>query len=304
MGGPIDMALWGVRTLFKWAKNTAIGGLGIGGALLVLLVAFQEKLIYVPNAPGLAKEYPFDPTRLSMQFEDVWLTTEDGVKIHCWYLPHSRKAPTVLWLQENAGNMSYRLLFVKPLLRVCQCNVLMVMYRGYGSSEGSPSEDGLRRDAKAALDYLAQRDDVDEKNIAVFGRSLGGAVAIDLVSRHQDKVRALIIENTFTCIPDMAAKMFPFLKAVGMRRNGALSFLIRNQWDNLGKISSIKVPLLMLASTMDEMVPYAHMEALHKHQKSENCVFYPMQAHHMTAYEECRNEYWPVLKSFFEAHMQ
>merc|ERR1739848_966904 len=116
------MLVWMLRTLYKLAKNTAIGGLGLGGALLALLVAFQEKLIYVPNAPGLAREYPFQPTRLGLAYEDVWLTTEDNVKIHCWYLPFvssssssafsasspkdGGKVPTVLWLQENAGNMA------------------------------------------------------------------------------------------------------------------------------------------------------------------------------------------------------
>ncbi len=172
----------------------------MGGALLALLIAFQDKLIYVPRAPGLPREYEFDPTKLGMSFEDVWLTAADGTKIHCWYVPFQHgpagsagppptgKVPTVLWLQENAGNMAYRLMFVKPLMRYCKCNVLMVMYRGYGASEGSPSEWGLRMDADAALEYLIGRDeDVDPKNIAVFGRSLGGAVAIDLVSRHQDK---------------------------------------------------------------------------------------------------------------------
>ena len=90
-------------------------------------MASTEKLIYVPNAPGLERNYPFDPTKLGLKFEDVWLTTRDKVKIHCWYLPYSaepspgigkekKSVPTVLWLQENAGNMSYRLLFVKPLL--------------------------------------------------------------------------------------------------------------------------------------------------------------------------------------------
>jgi fermentation-respiration switch protein FrsA (DUF1100 family) len=300
--------------MFKLVKNTAIGGLGLGGALLALLVAFQEKLVYVPSAPGLERHYPFNPSRLNLEYEDVWLTTPDGVKIRCWYLPLSSeyrshvepkraKAPTVLWLQENAGNMSYRLLFVKPLLRVLQCNVLMVMYRGYGSSEGSPSEAGLRMDATSALEYLRGRDDVDEKNIAVFGRSLGGAVAIDLVSRHQDKVKALIVENTFTSIPDMAAQKFPFLKPIGIGRGGALSFLIRQRWDNLSKISKIKIPMLMLASTKDEMVPFTQMQELHRNQKSDDCVFHPLDAHHMTAYEECKTEYWAVVKSFFEKHV-
>ena len=278
-------------------------------------MASTEKLIYVPNAPGLERNYPFDPTKLGLKFEDVWLTTRDKVKIHCWYLPYSaepspgigkekKSVPTVLWLQENAGNMSYRLLFVKPLLQICRCNVLMVMYRGYGSSEGSPSEQGLRMDAEAALEFLEGRDDVDNSNIAVFGRSLGGAVAIDLVARHQDRVRALVVENTFTCIPDMASKMFPFLKAVGMRRNGAMSFLIRNKWDSAGKIGKIRVPILMMASTYDEMVPFQHIQELYRRQKSDECEFFPMRAHHMTAYEEVRHEYWPKLRQFFEKHME
>ena len=113
--------------VYGFAKKTAIGAAGIGAGLLVLLIAFQEKLIYVPAAPGCPRDYEFDPSRLSMEFEDVWIEAMDGVRLHCWFIKHREgagrsvagsKAPTVLWFQENAGNMAYRLLFIKPLVNL------------------------------------------------------------------------------------------------------------------------------------------------------------------------------------------
>jgi len=119
------------------------------------------------------------------------------------------------------------------------------------------------------------------------------------------QIKALIIENTFTSIANMAAKMFPllssFLKLMGPGK--PLSFLLRNKWDNIGKIENISVPLLMLASTQDEMVPFAHMKSLYEAQKAPVCVWNQFHAHHMTAYEECRQEYWTAIKTFFDEHI-
>ena len=95
-----------------------------------------------------------DPT---MNAQDVWLESSDGVRVHSWFIESGgRTRPTVLWLQENAGNMAYRLLFIKPMVSILRCNVLMLMYRGYGISEGKPTEEGLRKDARAALKHLLQ----------------------------------------------------------------------------------------------------------------------------------------------------
>ncbi|KAL0410447.1 UNVERIFIED_CONTAM: Alpha/beta hydrolase domain-containing protein WAV2 [Sesamum latifolium] len=157
-----------------------VGGIVVAG--MALLVAFQEKLVYVPVLPGLTKSYPMTPARLRLLYEDVWLTSSDGVSLHAWFIklfPDCR-GPTILFFQENAGNIAHRLEMVRIMLQRLQCNVFLLSYRGYGASEGFPSQHGITKDAQAALDHLVQRTDIDTSKIVVFGRSLGELLGLFL----------------------------------------------------------------------------------------------------------------------------
>ncbi|ERN11170.1 hypothetical protein AMTR_s00024p00196370 [Amborella trichopoda] len=221
---------------------------GVGGIVfagMALLVALQEKLVYVPVVPGLTKSYPITPARLKLKYEDVWLTASDGVRLHAWFikfLPDCR-GPTMLFFQENAGNIAHRLEFVRIMLQKLQCNVFMLSYRGYGESDGYPSQHGITRDAQAALDYLCQRTDIDPTKIVIFGRSLGGAVGSVLARNNPDKVSALILENTFTSILDMAGVVLPFLRwFIGGTSKGpkVLNFLVRSPWNTVEAIGENK----------------------------------------------------------------
>ncbi|KAI3754159.1 hypothetical protein L1987_53937 [Smallanthus sonchifolius] len=162
---------------------------------MALLVAFQEKLVYVPVLPGLTKSYPITPARLRLLFEDVWLTSSDGVRLHSWLIKFSPDCtgPTILFFQENAGNIAHRLEMVRIMLQKLHCNVFMLSYRGYGASDGYPSQQGITRDAQAALDHLSQRTDIDTSQIIVFGRSLGGAVGAVVTKNNPDKIKQPIL---------------------------------------------------------------------------------------------------------------
>uniref|UniRef100_A0A1D1XTA3 Protein bem46 n=1 Tax=Anthurium amnicola TaxID=1678845 RepID=A0A1D1XTA3_9ARAE len=222
-----------------------VGGMAVAG--VALLAAFQERLVYVPVLPGLSKSYPFTPARLRLDYEDVWLRAADGVRLHAWFVKHSpeRAGPTILFFQENAGNIAHRLEFICIMLQRLHCNVFMLSYRGYGASDGFPSQHGIMKDAQAALDHLLRRTDIDTSRIVVFGRSLGGAVGSVLAKNNPDKVSALILENTFTSILDMAGVALPFLKwfvgGSGSKGPKILNFLVRSPWstiDIIGKLSS------------------------------------------------------------------
>ncbi|KAL8498060.1 hypothetical protein ACS0TY_021408 [Phlomoides rotata] len=282
-----------------------VGGIVVAG--MALLVAFQEKLVYVPVLPGLTKSYPITPARLRLLYEDVWLTSSDGVRLHAWFIklfPDCR-GPTILFFQENAGNIAHRLEMVRIMLQRLQCNVFMLSYRGYGASDGFPSQHGISKDAQAALDHLAQRTDIDTSRILVFGRSLGGAVGAVLTKNNPDKVAALILENTFTSILDMAGVLLPFLKwfigKSGSKGPRVLNFLVRSPWSTIDVVGEIKQPILFLSGLQDEMVPPSHMEMLYAKAASHNqqCLFVDFPTGmHMDTWLAGGDRYWKTIQEF------
>ncbi|XP_022842868.1 protein ABHD13-like [Olea europaea var. sylvestris] len=284
-----------------------LGGIVVAG--VALLVAFQEKLVYVPVLPGLTKSYPITPARLRLLYEDVWLRSSDGVRLHGWFIqlfPDGR-GPTILFFQENAGNIAHRLEMIHVMLQRLQCNVFMLSYRGYGESEGFPSQDGITKDAQAALDHLVQRTDIDTSRIVVFGRSLGGAVGAVLTKNNPDKVAAIILENTFTSILDMAGVLLPFLKLFirksGTKGPGALNFLVRSPWNTIDVIGEIKQPILFLSGLQDEMVPPSHMQMLYAKAAARNpqCSFVEFpNGMHMDTWLSGGDRYWSTILEFLE----
>ncbi|CAN6863622.1 unnamed protein product [Brassica oleracea] len=285
------------------------GGIVVAG--VALLVAFQEKLVYVPVLPGLSKSYPITPARLNLIYEDVWLRSSDGVRLHSWFIkvfPYCR-GPTILFFQENAGNIAHRLEMVRIMIQKLKCNVFMLSYRGYGESEGYPSQHGIIKDAQAALDHLSQRADIDTSRIVVFGRSLGGAVGAVLTKNNPEKVSALILENTFTSILDMAGVLLPFLKwfigGSGTKSLKLLNFVVRSPWKTIDAIGEVKQPVLFLSGLKDEMVPPFHMKMLYAKAATRNsqCTFVEFPSGmHMDTWLTGGDVYWRTVMQFLAKH--
>lgn len=181
------------------------------------------------------------PAALDLPYEDVWLTAADGVRTQAWWIPGWMDAPVVLFFHGNAGTMSDRLENAE-FLRAFGLTVLLLEYRGYGDSEGRPSEKGLQLDARAALQEARRR--AGARPILLFGRSLGGAVAIELAAA--EEVDGLVVESSFTSLPDMSGRV---LKIPGAR------FLTAYDFDSIHKIGKIEAPLLVIHGANDELVP-------------------------------------------------
>ncbi|CAM9570354.1 unnamed protein product, partial [Discosporangium mesarthrocarpum] len=150
--------------------------------------------------------------------------------------------PTVVYFHGNAGNIGLRLTSAREMLHAVGCNVFLVDYRGYGKSEGSPTEEGLILDAEASLQAL--RDDpksgVDPEKVVVFGRSLGGAVALAAATRFPDLVKAVVVENTFLSISHMVDEVLPVL-------SGVKGIVLRLRWDNQERVRHLKRPVLFIS---------------------------------------------------------
>ena len=216
----------------------------VGFALLV--VWREPSMIYYPG-----RAIDLTPDKLGLRFEDVWLTTSDGVRINGWLVPASTNAGlTVLFCHGNAGNISDR--FEKlEMLRELGVDVFIFDYRGYGRSEGKPSEQGTYRDARAAYDYLTRSMNRDPRTVLLYGESLGSAIVVDLATKVP--VAGIIIEEPFTSVADVGQKMLPFLP---------VRWLARYKYDTLSKIDRINAPLLILHSRDDELFPMSHAERL------------------------------------------
>ncbi|MGD0128937.1 MAG: alpha/beta fold hydrolase [Terriglobia bacterium] len=158
--------------------------IGVVAVLLLIVAAiryFENSFIYSP--PRYPEGFPHADLS-PLHVEDVWLTTQDNIRLNAWYLPSPGSEKALLWFHGNAENIGYGLGHAVFYSRL-GVNVLAVDYRGYGRSEGSPDEAGVYRDADAAYDYLIRVRHIQPKNIFIYGHSLGGAVAIDLASRRE-----------------------------------------------------------------------------------------------------------------------
>jgi fermentation-respiration switch protein FrsA (DUF1100 family) len=180
---------------------------------------------------------------LGLEGEDVFLETEDDVRIHAFYLPAAGASRALLFLHGNAGNASHRLPNAAELIRL-GIHVLLLDYRGYGLSEGRPSEEGVYADARAGLAHLVARRGIPENRIVVFGRSLGGAVGVDL-ARDRD-LAGVILESTWTSLADVARSM------VGP----PLAILGRGRFESERKIAGIRAPLLFFHGDRDEIIDF------------------------------------------------
>ena len=217
-------------------------------ALVLLVSCSQSRLIYFPDMPS--RELAGTPKQIGLDFESVEFGTDDGVRLHGWFVPAAEPGGTLLFFHGNAGNISHRLDSLR-IFHDLGLSTLILDYRGYGQSAGTPSEEGTYRDAEAALRYLQSQRGVAANDVIVFGRSLGAAIAAHLASRHQ--VRALILESAFTSVPEMAATLYPFLPT---------SWLVRFSYATKDYVANRSCPLLVIHSRDDEIVPFEQGQAL------------------------------------------
>lgn len=217
------------------------------GALVALVYLFQSRLVYFPQ---IGREVAVTPQAYGLTFEAVTIATGDGEKLAAWWVPAAGARGTVLIFHGNAGNISHRLDYLAMFHRLGYAT-LIVDYRGYGQSTGSPSEEGTYRDAEAAWRWLTVEREVKAGDIVLFGESLGGAVAAWLATRVAP--RALVLASTFTSVPDLGAQVYPFLP---------VRLISRFSYDNVENVRRVKVPVLVAHSRDDDIIPYAHGKTL------------------------------------------
>ncbi|GAA5828934.1 hypothetical protein JCM3766R1_003872 [Sporobolomyces carnicolor] len=294
------MTFPGFRSLFKWFAATvalSLGGVGVG------LYLGQNKLIYPSGIPAGSREHVPTPDQFGMpNYEELTLQTPDGIKIKAFLMLYeqdgvaAKDRPTVLLLHANAGNVGHRLPIAKVFHNRMRCNVLALSYRGYGKSEGSASEKGIKLDAQTALDYILSNEKLEKTKIWLYGQSIGGAVSIFLASQNAQRVHGLVIENTFLSLPKLVPHVLPFLSPF-------VPYLLHQIWPSERYITTLPkdFPVLFLAGSRDELVEPGQMRGLFRVCGSENKEWKEFE--HGTHNDTCvQPKYFDCIATFIAKH--
>ncbi len=226
------------RAWLRWVWRVARILLIAYLVLLLILMFLENSLIFIPT--NYANDN-WSPAGIAL--EDVHFAAADGTKLHGWFAPRESPTAVILYCHGNAGNVTHRIDVIRALHDRVGAAVFVFDYRGYGRSEGKPDEQGVLADARAALAWLAERTGVASQRIVLMGESLGGAVAVDLAV---DGARALILEHTFSSMPDVAAHHYPWVP---------VRLLMKTKFDSAAKIGQYHGPLFQSHGDRDSIVP-------------------------------------------------
>ena len=271
------------RLLIRILRTAAIT-LAVSVVTILLLFYFlQNKLLYYPDR-GL----PPPPKVQLPAVERVEFSSSDGVKLVSWWLPPQPGRPTVLFFQGNAGNIADR------SDRLFDCadhgwGLLLLGYRGYGDSAGTPDEPGINLDARAALEWLRKRPDVEGKKIVYYGESLGCGFASELAVA--EPPACLVLEAPFKNLKAIAAVHYPWLPT---------SILVKGRLDNLANVAKLKCPLWVTHGTRDEIIPFGHGKAVFD-AAPEPKKFYELRSRHNDISETGGKPYRAAVAEFIEA---
>lgn len=250
------------------------------GLLVLLAWTFSNSLVFFPR-----RELKRNPSERGLSFEDVFFKAVDGTALHGWFLPGEGRG-TVLFCHGNAGNISHRLDSLEIFHRL-GLSVFIFDYRGYGKSDGKPTEAGVYSDVEGAWRYLLQERKASPEEIVLFGRSLGGAVAAWMAE--QVRPRGLILESTFTSLADAGRHHFFFLP---------VKLIVGDSFNTLGRMKNIHCPVLLASSPDDEIVPGDHGRVLFD-AAGEPKKFLPLKGDHNWGFLLTGESYAEGLKSFF-----
>ncbi|AFG37453.1 alpha/beta hydrolase [Spirochaeta africana] len=265
------------------------GVLFVCGALAVLYIAAalllagcQTRILYQPH---MGRGWIGTPDQLGLEWESIQLEARDGVELDAWWVRAPVARGALVFFHGNAGNISHRLESIRQFTDL-GLSVFIIDYRGYGRSQGRPSEEGTALDARAAWDWMQRYSGYPAEQTVIFGRSLGAAVAAELARDVQSA--AVILESSFRSVPALARSLYPWLP-VGL--------LLRYDYPVEQYVAEIDAPLLVIHSREDEIVPFAHGRAVYEAARPPR-EFMQIQGGHNTGFRDSEPEYSQGINRF------
>jgi fermentation-respiration switch protein FrsA (DUF1100 family) len=238
---------------------------------VILAVRMENSFVFY----GLTEEQGWASLPEDENWEDVSLISADGTKIHALWWPRDGADGALLFCHGNGGNVSHCQYIARSMRDVLNVSVLVFDHPGYGKSEGHPSEAGCYAAGEAAHRWLTQEKNhpVPPEKVILWGESLGGGIATDLAMRHP--YRALMLYRTFTSVPDVGQRMFPWLP---------VRWVARTRFDNLSRLPHCRGPVLFTHAVDDDLIPIEQAEALYAAAPEPKYMYWEEDAHHHSAF--------------------
>jgi len=236
--------------------------------VLVFLYFYQRSLLYHPN------ENNYSGDQISVPIKKVRINTEDNIDLLGWFHEKDlQKYKTVLFFHGNAGSLENRIHKLNHFNKM-DVNFLIIAWRGFSGNKGKPSEEGLYKDGRSGINWLVKKG-VKEKNIVIYGESLGTGVATH-VSQNKN-FAGVVLETPFTSMIDAAKKFYPYIP-VGL--------LLKDKFDNKSKIKNIKVPILIMHGEADQIVPFFMGKKMYEKANMPKYSYFTKHDNHMMEYDE------------------
>lgn len=258
----------------------ALAALCLYLGLAAFLFIFQSRFMYFPERRLIST-----PHEIGERHEAITFRAEDGAELSGWFVPAQNSRGVVLFCHGNAGNISHRLPYLEIFGRM-GLSTFIFDYRGFGESEGKPTEQGTYLDAGAAWNYLVKKRKVAPERIVILGESMGGAIAAWLAQAHRPA--ALILQSAFTSLPDVASQLYPLFPARWLARYG---------YGTKEYIRRADCPILVVHSSEDEIVPYSHGRKLYDLAR-EPKEFLELKGDHNSGFMISGEDYSEGLKRF------
>jgi len=252
-------------------------------ALCVLLYFFQNKLVFFPT-----RELARTPDSIGLDWEDIWLVTEEGQQVHAWLVEHPEARGVAVYCHGNAGNIGDRMHTLR-MLHAARLSTLIFDYTGYGQSGGEVGEEVSYSSARAAEKFA--RESLAAERIVLVGRSLGAAVAVRLASERAPD--ALVVQSGFLSLADVASDLYPWLPA---------RLITGERFPSKDLIGDVNCPVLVAHGTDDRTIPTAHGEGLFA-AAAEPKTFVPVAGGHNDAYSRSEAQYVTALNAFLDEHV-
>ena len=264
----------------------AVGvSLAYGVTSIVLWTQLEKRFVFFPVA-----ELLYTPNDVNLEYEDVRIQTSDGLVLQGWFISgkvETGSNVTWLWFHGNGGNIGHRIGELALAHHRTEANIFIFDYRGYGESEGAPSEKGTYLDSRAVMEYLSSRPDVDSGRIVYLGHSLGAAVAVELALTQPPM--AMVLVSPFASVHDMANLTLPF---------PPIGWLVRNHYDSISRIRQLDVPVLVLHGDQDEIVPIDQGRKLYRAANQPKRFQVLEGAAHNNTFEVAPEQYWGTIEAF------